>query len=104
MNSEYQDIRTQQIDSIVEANQKKFSEWLEGNPDAATWNMPEELSAVFVPRRVYELASNPENVKIFQLPKENRVRFLAYEKDYTAEQLTNPNDWKQWQEKKREMA
>jgi len=94
---EYQDIRAKQIDAILETNRRRLNEWLERNQGARIDQVPAELYPAFLPRRVYELAANPDKVKIFQLPAENRVRFLGYEEDFSGGQLTDPNAWTGWQ-------
>ena len=97
---EYQDIKTRQIDGILETNQKRLAEWIAKNPGSKIGQIPPELYPAFLPRRVYELASNPEKIRLLQLPAEKRVRFLAYEKDYSGEQLTDPAAWQEWQKAK----
>ncbi|MCL5774631.1 MAG: hypothetical protein M1333_00295 [Patescibacteria group bacterium] len=101
---EYQDIRDRQIDSILEANQRRLGEWIEKNPQSKISQIPAELYLAFLPRRVYEVASDPGKVNTLPLQSDNRVWFLAREQDYYAEQLTDPKAWDEWQKTREEEA
>lgn len=100
--AEYQDIKSRQTDYILEINRNRLEEWVANNPHSKIDKIPLELYPAFLPRRVYELASNPEKIDILQLPAEERVRFLAYERDYSGEDLTDLAVWDTWQKAKEE--
>lgn len=89
--------RSQQIDKILTSKRADFKAWQKINKVRQTVKIPEGITDVFIPRRVLELARNPDLVKT--LLKESRPNYLGiFVYEHCEQPLTDENAWKKWRE------
>lgn len=101
------DVKKRQAKEKAAVNYAAFTNWLEAQKHTPDFNLPTlkipaELRSVLIPSKVYELASNTDNLDIVVSQQEGNgvvetLRIVVVEKKFPV-QLTDPQIWAEWKD------
>ncbi|OGH23554.1 MAG: hypothetical protein A2698_02120 [Candidatus Levybacteria bacterium RIFCSPHIGHO2_01_FULL_42_15] len=94
MNSEL--LQDNHIETILSTNWERFVRWRQDNQATRTLFIPENIAPVFIPRRILEIAENPDNVHVLLTEDTNiDIGVLIYERLQTP-LTTSPEGFSRW--------
>lgn len=88
-------LRTQQVDTILDANWRTFNSWVAETGAHQTLQIPADAAAVLIPRRILEVAQDPQNVRLDL--RENypgNIRLIVVES--FRDPISDPEAFEQW--------
>lgn len=87
--------RAQQIDQILETTWQEFTQWREMVGSFQNLYVSEDIASVFIPKRLLELAEDPERVRVLQTESSPEAGgIIIYEK--LSHPLSNPKLFESW--------
>lgn len=88
------------IDQVMDRNWNAFESWRHVSPSQTTLDITDGAARVFIPRRILEMAQNPEAVDVLVTERGKNVNsssglgIIVYER--TNDNISDPDKYKEW--------
>lgn len=89
-------LKTQQIDAIVANNWSKFDKWVSETGAHQTFDLPQDVADVLIPKKILELSDDPTSVGVLlKGTSKDHLGIILYER--TSNPLSDPKKIEEWQ-------